>query len=138
MRPTGEDDLKKGLLYTVALLTAGAGVFDNWERILLRLGAERIHPDYARAVSLTTSSRTFVRHHTNLWVIHRRIEDEGGTPDPDGWSARRVDDELFRVEYRGRVGERTVQYDFQVNLAISDVRLTCDDPGRFDPAGPPR
>lgn len=123
----------RGVLLTALALVVSTGALIQYrEPLLLKLGLEAWDPEYYRAVDLTKSGRSLQRYHTNYFTIQHRLRLEGGAIDPLGWKAVREDGSTFVVTYRGRVGKREVEYDFAVDIALREVYVRRDDPGRPD------
>ena len=117
----------------VALISGVGALVHHRESIMLELGIEGVHPDYYRAIDMAKSARILDRYHTNQWTMSDRIENEGGTLDPNGWKAERQGGDLFLVTYRMKIGDRTVEYDFEVHVGARDVFVRRDDPNRPEP-----
>jgi hypothetical protein len=117
---------------SLALIVAAGGLIQYREPLLLKFGLESWDPEYYRAVDLAKSGRSLQRYHTNYFTIQQRTRLEGGEIDPDGWKAVREDPVSFLVTYRGKVGTRVVEYDFEVDVALREVTVRRDDPGRPD------
>lgn len=121
----------RSILLTVLALVVGLGaLIQHREKILLELGLEAWDPSHYRAVDLAKSARSLQRYHTNYFTIQNRLELEGGVIDPNGWTVERIEGSRFAVSYRSKVDDRTVEYDFEVDVGLREVFVRRDDPGR--------